>query len=268
MPTLGEVAAKIEFWAPGQWADADDATGLQLGDRSRPIHGILVTLDITPAVVEEAAGLSLDLIISHHPLIFRPLATINPRLWPGPTLQALIQNDISLYVAHTNLDAAPIGPSHLLAHALALEETEPLVRATAIPSRPEVCAGFGRVGNLPTPIPLAVLHERLTAMLPDASLEIHGSVDTVSRVAICSGSGRSLVSAALESGAQVYLTGECSYHAVLEGVQDGLVIIEAGHYHTEALLVQPLAVSLANEFPGLSVHSSTVITDPRRRTPL
>lgn len=267
MLTAGVVTRAMEIWAPREWAQAGDAIGLQVGDLRLPIHGILVTLDVTPQVVEEAASRSLDLIIAHHPLFFQPVSSLDFTTYPGRTAQALIKAGVSLYVAHTNLDAAPDGPSQLLAQSLGLRDIIPLVplpdRSAAQVGSP---VGMGRIGDLTAPWSLEEFSRQARALMPGATLRVSGTCGTITRVGLCTGSGRSLVGEALKAGAQVFLTGECSYHAALEGDLAGLAIVEAGHYDTEVILVPRLVELLGKKFPQLEVAASSVCTDPSRRS--
>lgn len=260
MSTVSEVIRAMESWAPREWALEGDAIGLQVGDLQLPVHGLLVTLDVTPQVVEEAAAHSLDLIIAHHPLFFQPVSALDFTTYAGRTARALIRAGISLYVAHTNLDAAPDGPSQLLAQLLDLHHITPLA---PLPARPTgLPVGMGRQGDLTVPRSLEEFCRQAQAVMPGSNLKVSGNCGPITRVAVCTGSGRSLVGAAQDAGAQVFLTGECSYHAALEGALAGLAVVEAGHYDTEVILVPRLVELLGQKFPGLTVAASAVYTNP------
>lgn len=159
--TLGDVAAALEAWAPPGSAQSYDNVGLQVGDPARPLHAALIALDVTPAVIEEARALEADLLITHHPLLFRPLRQLTPATSPGGLALRLAEAGVALYSIHTNLDAAPGGVSFALAEQLGLEDVdflEPLAESqlklvTFVPEAHQAGvqealarAGAGRIG--------------------------------------------------------------------------------------------------------------------------
>lgn len=123
---VNDVAGWVENLAPRHLAESWDAVGLQVGDGMAAVHRVMTALTVTPAVVQQARALQVDLIVAHHPLIFRPLTSVSPRTRIGAILTALIKEGIALYVAHTNLDAAPGGVNDGLARRLGLHDVTPL----------------------------------------------------------------------------------------------------------------------------------------------
>jgi len=124
---VSDVARWIEKLAPRQLAETWDSVGLQVGDGDAPVQRVMTVLTVTQDVVRQARELEIDLIVAHHPLLFRPLTQVSPRTRTGSILTALIKEGIALYVAHTNLDAAPGGVNDGLARRLGLEDLQPLV---------------------------------------------------------------------------------------------------------------------------------------------
>ncbi|HHT72658.1 MAG TPA: Nif3-like dinuclear metal center hexameric protein [Firmicutes bacterium] len=245
-PTVGDVARLMEQLAPEELKMDWDNVGLQLGERSRKVQKILVTLTVTPEVAELAAGQGVDLIVAHHPLIFKPLYHVRTDTYQGALVAFLIRNGIYVYVSHTNLDIAEQGLNHWLAEALGLERPEPLLPGP-IPG-----TGLGRIGKI-SPGKAEALCDHVQAVL-DSPVRLVGPRGLVcEKVAVCGGSGGDLVSAAAEVGAQALVTGDVSYHEALDAVHAGLVVIDAGHHGTEKIMVPKVAAYLRGEMPGVEI---------------
>lgn len=243
MTSVGQAVALVEELAPLHLKMDWDNVGLQVGKPEAPVEKILVTLTVTEDVADRAASEGVNLIVAHHPLIFRPIKTVRTDTPQGALLQKLLTNNIAVYVCHTNLDIASNGLNHWLAEELELQDVEILVPG----SEPDT--GLGRVGNIATSTVselAAYVAERL-----ETDVRLIGSEDTVvNRAAVCGGSGGDLYAAALEAGAQVFITGDVSYHDALDAVAHGLVVIDAGHFGTEQIMVPKLAEYLRSRIPS------------------
>ncbi len=162
MATVGDIARVLEAWAPRATAQSYDNVGLQIGRLERVVERVLVALDVTPEVVEEAVRIRADLIVTHHPLLFKPLRTLTSRSLVSGLALRIAEEGIALFAAHTNLDAAPEGVSFALASALGLEDIEFLTRlegslfklVTFVPESHEdavrealAAAGAGQIGD-------------------------------------------------------------------------------------------------------------------------
>ena len=238
--TLKEIMAELGALAPAQLAESWDNVGLQLGHHEWPVHRIMVALDPTIKVVEEAAQQRVDLVVSHHPLFFKALRAIDCATPAGAVIEWLFAKRIGLVTAHTNLDSARGGVNDALAETLGLRDTIPLQ-----PAEGAAGCGLGRIGRLDRRLSLAALAHEIKARLQVSHLRLAGLPQLeVSKVAICSGSGASLMDAFFASGAEAFITGDVRYHDAreIEARQRGL--IDIGHFESEHLVLQRLAEQL------------------------
>ena len=254
MATTNDIYAEMQRYAPLELAESWDNPGL-LVDCGREVSRVLVTLDITPEVVEEAAAGGCELIVSHHPVIFSPLKKLTPR---DVSFQ-LVQKGISAICMHTNLDAAEGGVNEVLADLFGIRQ------------RTIVADGCGRVGDIdPITVPeLAALAQCKLAALcnaPDTGTAVQVKfADTgkpVRRLAGISGAGGSLFAEAIAEGADCLLTGEANHHHALDAKRLGLSLIAAGHYATEFPVTAAVAAALRTALPELEVLVSTENRDP------
>ena len=254
---IADVMTQIEAVAPVDTAQEWDNVGLQVGAPDWPLMGVLVCLEITPAVVDEADRHGANMIVAHHPLIFRPLTAIRTDRPLGALIERLLADQVGVYVAHTNLDAAPgVGTAAALAELLGVEKSSPLVEAGEV--------GLGLVGNLQSAATVAELEARVREVLSPARVTIVGDTSrTVGRLALMPGSGGDAVEAAVRSGADALICGDLKHHDALDALALGLTVIDATHYATErpvvARLVSHLVEKLGADVPVLA---SRVITDP------
>jgi dinuclear metal center YbgI/SA1388 family protein len=220
----------LEELAPARLAEAWDNPGLQVGGRDHPIDRVLVSLDPTPKALQEASRIKADLLITHHPLIFKPISAVEPDRHPGDVLYEAVRLGMAVACAHTNLDAARGGINDLLAGLLGLEE----VQVLEVREDPVSGEGIGRVGLLKAPMPLSeavVLAKRVFGV---STVRVVGMGHrTVNRVAVVGGSGGSLTASAARKGADLLITGDIGHHDALGALNHGLALIDAGHFHTE-----------------------------------
>ena len=254
MATTNDIYAEMQRYAPLELAESWDNPGL-LVDCGREVSRVLVTLDITPEVVEEAAAGGCELIVSHHPVIFSPLKKLTPRDVPFQ----LVQKGISAICMHTNLDAAEGGVNDVLADLFSIRQ------------RTVFADGCGRVGDVePITVPeLAALAQCKLAVLcnaPDTGAAVQVKfADTgqpVRRLAVISGAGGSLFAEAIAEGADCLLTGEANHHHALDAKRLGLSLIAAGHYATEFPVTAAVAAALRAALPEVEVLVSTENRDP------
>lgn len=233
--------AWLEEIAPRRWAEDWDNVGLQVGTLDRRVDKVMLSLDVTESVVEEAIATGCQMIIAHHPPIFRPLRSLRTDLAQGRMLALLIKHDITVYAAHTNLDMAPTGGVNaVLADLLGLQNREPLNLVGTDPER-----SLGLKGSLPERISFASLIERVKEDLHVPRLRFVGDgAATVKKLAIYSGSGGEQVYRAA-GRVDVLITGDVSYHQALDAQSFGLCVIDAGHYWTEWPIIPTLRDYLA-----------------------
>ncbi len=262
MPTIGDVAAVLEQFAPTALAEDWDNVGLLVGDPAWPARRVITCLTLTPGSVAEAVKSEADLIVAHHPLPFEPLRTITPATTVGKLLLDLISAKIGVYSPHTAFDSAPAGINAHLAIGLDLQQIEPLIPAKGTV---ESDIGAGRLGNVGGEATLLELVQRVKNFLGISSLRVVGGDEqTVSRVAIACGSGGSFLSTAIEKKCDCLVTGETSFHTCLEAEARGVGLILPGHFASEHFSLLSLADYLQEQIPGVEVWASRDERDPLR----
>ena len=204
-------------------------------DRAQEVRRILVALDITEHVVQYAVTGGYDLILSHHPLVFRGVKSLTEKDGTGRKLLTLVKNGISAMSFHTRLDAVTGGVNDILAELLGLSDV------TAFGDE-----GIGRIGSLSAPTTVDEFACEVKDVLAAPCVKFARGERPVSRVAVLGGSGKDDVYAAVSAGADTYVTGELAYHQLVDAPEMGLNLIEAGHFYTEYPVCKRLA-ALAKE---------------------
>jgi len=240
---VAEIIAILEKWAPTYWAEDWDNVGLLLGDTSRDVRKVLVSLDVTEAVVNEACAGGYDFIICHHPLIHDPLKKITNETATGRKIIKLLSSGIGLYCAHTNIDKAPGGVNDCLFERLGLRDPEPLIECEC------GCPSLGLTGFLQNPLKLSDLLSYIKGKLNLQNIRFAGDANTlVTKVGICGGdaSHSRYWKAALEKNCQVFITGDLRHHGAQEAIEAGIALIDISHYAGEIGIVDAI-VNLLNE---------------------
>ncbi len=244
-----EVINILESLSPVMFAEKWDNVGLLVGREDKTVHKVMLALDATDDVVEQAVLQGVDLLLTHHPLLFSSIKRITEADYTGRRLLKLIRNDICYYAMHTNFDV--IGMADAAADALGLNRCE----ALEITYEDEISKeGIGRIGKLPEKMTL----EQVAGLCKDAfsidSVRVYGDAKSeVEIVAIVPGSGKDYMDAALTKGADVFITGDIGHHNGLDAKEQGLAIIDAGHYGIEKLFVPYMAEFFEDQMPELSV---------------
>jgi len=241
-----------------------DHPGLQVGDPAWPIERVVIALDVTAAVLDEAAEHPATLLLAHHPLLLHPLRSLTPATAAGSLALRAARAGVAVAAAHTNLDAADdgAGTSDPVVAALSLVDVEALCSPAAPGAR-----AMGRVGMLPEPMPLHALARKIAVALPAPSTRVCGGADRiVHRVAVLGGAGTSAVPDAIAAGADVLITGDVRHHVALDALELGLALIDAGHHATEAAAMPAFAQRIAEAAARRGLRSpvrlSTVATTP------
>lgn len=243
MYSLKEIASFVQTLAPLELAESWDNVGT-LVRCDDDITGVLCALDITADAIAQAKAQKCNLIVSHHPVIFKPLRHIAQDDVPA----LLLCNGISAVCAHTNLDAAPGGVNDVLAGALGLRDVQPF-------------AALGRVGVLPkSTAPMQFAQDVAKAL--DARVQLADASLPILTVAVVSGSGGSFVPQAVEAGVDCLVTGEAGHHDALDALAGGVSLIAASHFSTEIGIAPVLAQKIQKAFPDLHVVCSTCERDP------
>lgn len=265
-PTVADVLAAAEALWPASLAEGWDTVGLVAGDPAAPVHRVLLAVDPVHAVVDEALAVGAELVITHHPLFLDPVHSVAATTAKGRLVHRLLGRGIALFNAHTNADAARGGVSDALAEALGLGPSEPLVPAADDRADAAGRTGVGRVGDLASPLTLARFAERVRDVLPATAcgVRVAGDPDaSVRRVAVCGGSGGSLLPQARAAGADVFVTSDLRHHAVSESREDGgPALVDVSHAAAESLWLPGAARDLAVRVAGVECLVSARSTDP------
>ena len=254
MTTVKDIFNHLNNLADVKLAEKWDNVGLMLGSNNNEVSRVLVCLDVTTSVVEEAIANNVNLIVSHHPLIFKPLKNIDYTTdFKSRIIRNLIKNDISVISFHTNLDSATLGLNDYLAKVLKLNEIQVLFEHSL-----DNTAGLGRIGKLNKPMKLS---DFITYIKNCFSLEtvsaVIGDEKEISTIALLGGSGADFVYTLPE--VDIYLTGDVGYHAALDAIEMKKNIIDVGHF-TENL-VKDLLLDYISEL-NVEVIKSTVEKTP------
>jgi dinuclear metal center YbgI/SA1388 family protein len=246
---LSDIIRKLEKMAPPSLAEEWDNIGLQVGDARRKVNSVWVALDPSPDVIAAACRAGVDLLVTHHPLIFRPLKRIDVLTPQGVAIAQAVQHRLAVYCMHTNLDAASAGLNDMLARRLGLQRIRLLVL------RPEAANGrrhgMGRIAWLPRRMTVRELAIEVKRRLGIETVRVAGDeMGKVKRVALSTGSGGSLMPQFLASNAEAFITGDLRYHEAREIEAAGRGAIDIGHFHSEHLFAGVLAQRLRRALRG------------------
>lgn len=259
-----ELIQILEEYAPLEFAESWDNPGLLVGTEQGEVRRLLIALDLTDAVVRQAIDGEFDMIVTHHPMIFRGIQSVTEDTREGRRILKLISHGITYFAMHTNCDTARM--AQRAADLLGLNDTSVLA-----PLPQDTTSGIGRVGNLPSDMSLSELARKvkesfqISYVLAAAQLSdepCHNLDKKVRRVAISPGSGHDFVDQAKQLGAEVLITGDIGHHVLLDANADGLAIIDAGHFGTEHFMKKQLLEYIVNE-KGLPISVSLAVeTEP------
>ncbi len=255
---IKEITDVIERFAPPALQEDYDNTGYQTGDPEAEASGVLLCVDVTEEIVNEAVERGCNLIVSHHPLLFRGVKCVIGRNRPERVLAEAIRRGVTVYSSHTATDSAVGGVSWRMAERLGLVDVEVLV-----PSSAGAQTGLGVVGNLPAPMSL----DRFLVSVKDAfgckALKVSrfDGAATVSRVAMCGGSAGEFMPEAIAAGAHVYVTADCKLNQFLDYARD-IVLVDAGHFETEECTKQIFFDVITEKFPNFAVCYSEKEKNP------
>lgn len=251
MYQLKQIIEVLEQLAPINLAEKWDHVGLMIGSRESNVAKVLCALDLTEEVLSEAIDNKIDCIITHHPYLFSPLASIDLDTVKGKQIQKLLLHHISVYSMHTNFDACKGGVNDVLADKLDIINTLPL--EVSMQQEIPTC-GIGRYGILKQPIERKTFLEKIKKVFNLATLRVIGNIPpTITKVAVCGGSGASYIKEA-SNVAEVYLTGDIKFHEAQQALEKGLCVIDIGHYVSENIAIPILASYLSEKLEALTVQ--------------
>ena len=258
--TINDITTYLETIAPVHLQESYDNAGLIVGHPETPVTGVLTTLDCTEEIIAEARARGCNLVVAHHPIVFRGLKRFNGGNYVERTVIKAIKEDVAIYAIHTNLDnVRRHGVNERIAQRLGLMDLRLLA-----PKNEDGTVGSGMVGELPVSLAAAdwLAHLRdamaLTVIKHTAPL-----AEPVRTVAVCGGAGGFLLGAAKKAGAQVFVTSDYKYHEFFDA--DGeIMICDIGHYESERFTTQLLAELLTQKFPTFAVLCTERTTNPVR----
>lgn len=251
MTTVREIESFLYGWAPRELAESWDNVGLLVGDPEAAVERVLVALDITPQVAEEALERGCQLIVAHHPVMncaWHPVQTVRADNRQGRTLTALLRGGVAAICMHTNLDAAEGGVNDQLAWALGLTDTIPLNEQK-----------IGRIGTLSCEKPLEQFLHDVVKSLGCRGLRYRSGGRPVRRVAVGGGACGEYIPQALAQGCDTFVTSDLRYNDFLD--TQGLNLIDAGHFPTEDVVCAEVVRRLQKAFPDIRVSKSAVHHD-------
>lgn len=284
---LKEIKSFLEGMAPLAVQESWDNSGLQIGCSDKDIHKVMVCLDLTEAVLDEAEAIGADLVISHHPLIFKGLKSISGSTYQERCVRKAILSDIAVYSAHTSLDNILGGVNHKIASLLGLISLRWLDSGESAEGCDEKCgraaegkcggateekcggadavaraSGSGLIGELKEPVAAAEFLHTVKTIFDVKALKHSplSSTTTIRSVALCGGAGAFLLPQAVAKGADCFISGEFHYHDYFD---PGTLLIELGHYESEQFTQDLLKESLERAFPEIEIVKTSVNTNPQ-----
>ena len=245
---VGDIIRAVEEFAPLGIQEDWDNSGLCIGSDEDEIESVLVGFDCTPELIDEAVACGAGLVITHHPLLFRGVKRIDGTDPVGAALVKAVRGGVAVYAAHTTADKVIGGVSGAMARKLGLRNVEILCRE-------EDGVGLGAVGDLPEPLSaeeaLSRIKERFSLSVIRSSRPVR---EPVRRIALCGGAGADLIGDARRAGAQLFVTGDLSYHRF--AVPDGFMVADIGHFESEVEIVSILISWIRKKFPTFAVRAS------------
>ncbi|MEG1137461.1 MAG: Nif3-like dinuclear metal center hexameric protein [Lachnospiraceae bacterium] len=249
-----DIMKTIESRYPVHMACEWDNVGLLAGRVDKEVKQIYIALDATDQVIEDAIYCKADMLITHHPLIFSSLRSVTNESFIGRRLLRLLQHDISYYAMHTNYDI--LGMADLAGGRMELSNQEVL----EISEQDHGTEGIGRVGNLKHPITLQACCDFVKEQFSLQQVKVFGDLQQpVFKIAIAPGSGKSMVSSALDKSADVLITGDIDHHTGLDALAQGLAVIDAGHYGLEHIFIEDVRLFCTNQWDDIKIHTAPIV---------
>lgn len=257
MLKVKDIAQVIEDFAPKRLQESYDNTGLQVGNPDMEVSAVLLCLDVTEEVLSEAIERHCNLIVTHHPLLFKGLKEVTGRTATERILIRAIRENVAIYSAHTNLDSAWEGVSHEIAHILHLHDLKVLD-----PKEGYTDAGMGVIGNI-QPTPKLEFLRKIKDAFKVRSLRYSGQSPqlVVRKVAVCGGAGASLIRDAIAAGADMIVTGDVKYHDFASYGLD-IIIADIGHYESELCTKELFSRIIRSVYPDCVTYFAESETNP------
>ena len=255
---IQDVLSALEQFAPLPLQESWDNAGLQVGLTEAEVSGALLCLDVTEKVVDEALEKGCNLIVSHHPLLFRGLKTISDMTDVQRTVRKAIRHDIAVVSMHTNMDNAEGGVNFKMAEKLGLTDVQFMAPKTV----GDVNAGSGVVGTLEKPLAARNFVQKVKeAFGVECAMTNELLERPVKRVALCGGAGDFLLDEAVKTGADAFITGEMHYHQYF-GYEQQIQICVIGHYQSEQYTTEVFSDIIGKRCPGVRCVVAETNTNP------
>ncbi len=249
-----DIIEKLESLSPQVFAEEWDNIGLLAGRRDKEVRTVYIALDATDVVIGEAVRLGADLLLTHHPLIFKKMSRVNTDDFIGRRVCELIRNDISYYAMHTNFDV--MGMADAAADALSLKDRQVLNVTYEDALSKEGC---GRVGRLEKCMRVMELAALVKEKFHVPNVRVFGNLEDIAgTVAVMPGSGGDYIQDALNVGADVMITGDVDHHEGIDAVAQGIAVIDAGHYGIEKIFIPYMEAYIKRELPGIQVYKAEI----------
>lgn len=247
-----EIMERLEEVSPRSFAENWDNVGLLCGREEKEISSLYIALDATKEAIEEAKKLGADMLLTHHPMIFKPLKQVSGSHFIGDKILTLAESGMCYYAMHTNFDV--MGMADAVAGQLGLEDRKVLSVTYEDDLSKE---GIGRIGALTAPMTLAECAEYVKERCHISQVKVYGRPeDTIVMAAVCPGSGKSCIEDAVRLGADVLITGDIDHHEGIDSVEQGLAVIDAGHYGLEKIFVPYMEEYCRRNLSGVKVYTA------------
>jgi len=254
---LKNVIAELEKWAPLQYQENYDNSGLLIGDKEMNLSSALICLDCTEQVIEEAISSGANLVIAHHPLIFSGLKKLVGENYVERTVIKAIKNDIAVYAIHTNLDNMHNGVNAKITELMGIQNPQIL-----FPKKGLVNIGSGMIGELKEEMSALNFMKMVKETFGVEMLRYTNILkDKVNKIAVCGGSGSFLLPQAIEQGADVFVSSDFKYHQFFDS-ENQIVIVDIGHYEAEKFTKELIYDFLREKFPTFVLRLSNIKTNP------
>lgn len=260
MTKVKEVIDFLHSIAPNHYQEDYDNAGLIVGNENDFVKGLLVSLDCTEVIIDEAISLGVNLIVSHHPIVFKGLKRFTSSSYVERVVMKAIRHDINLFAIHTNLDNVAInGVNSKICEILGLNHLQILKPKM---SHLEVYIGSGMYGTLEIPMATIEFFEHLKTKM-DLKTFKHTTVchKKISTVAVCGGAGGFLLQDAIHAGAQIFITSDYKYHEYFDA-EGQIIIADIGHYESERYTIDLLYTLISNNFTNFAAHYTKMDTNP------
>lgn len=256
-----DLAIIMEEYAPPEFKESYDNVGLMIGDRKCEVTSILIALDCTLDVIEEAKRKNCNFILTHHPILFRKPTNITTDTLLGRKIIEIIKNNINVYSSHTNLDSISGGVNDIIMNILELKNYK-TIELSEKRTNTDDCTGIGRIALLNEPITLREMCDRVKRHLNIPFLRYSGDDSIkIRKIAVINGSGQDYFQAAKILGADCIVTGDTTYHYISDLEEEGVSVIDAGHFGTEWPAIEIIANLLKNKIRSMGFDNLVFVSE-------